>query len=254
MQQRDLFVEMLRQHMHLPVVMRAVGPEFDLRQHLVGEARRHHEARMPRRATEVHQPALRQEDQPLAVREFHFVHLRLDIAPGEVAQRVHLDLIVEMADIADDRAVLHGAHMVNGHDIGIAGRRHHNVHTLGDIVQAHHLVAGHAGLQRADRVDLADHHPGALAAQALGRALADIAIAADQRGLAGDHHIGGALDPVHKALAAAVEIVEFRLCHRIVDIEGRAGERPRSWPSRRGAARRSSSPPTPPLTPAMSSG
>ena len=52
------------------------------------------------------------------------------------------------------------------------------------------LVALHRGLQRADRVDLGDDHARALAAQRLGAALADVAVAADDGGLAGDHHVG----------------------------------------------------------------
>ena len=42
------------------------------------------------------------------------------------------------------------------------------------------LVALHRRLQRADRVDLGDDHAGALAAQRLGAALADLAVAADE--------------------------------------------------------------------------
>ena len=48
-----------------------------------------------------------------------------------------------------------------------------------DVVERRDLVALHRGLQRADRVDLGDDHAGALAAQRLGAALADVAVAAD---------------------------------------------------------------------------
>ena len=37
---RDLFVEMLRQRVDLLLVLLRVGPQLDLRQHLVGERRR----------------------------------------------------------------------------------------------------------------------------------------------------------------------------------------------------------------------
>ena len=40
-------------------------------------------------------------------------------------------------------------------------------------------------------------------------ALAHVAIAADHRNLAGNHHVGRALDAVGQRLAAAVEIVEL---------------------------------------------
>ena len=52
---------------------------------------------------------------------------------------------------------------------------------------------------------------GPLALEARRRALADIAVAADDGELAGEHHVGGALDAVDEALAAAIEVVEFRL-------------------------------------------
>jgi len=50
-----------------------------------------------------------------------------------------------------------------------------------------------------------------LAAEALGRPLADIAKAADDGDLAGEHHVGGALDAVDEALAPRHRGVEFRL-------------------------------------------
>ena len=51
------------------------------------------------------------------------------------------------------------------------------------------------------------------------RAFADIAVAADTRDLAGDHHVGGALDAVRERFAAAVEIVELRLGDRVVHVD-----------------------------------
>ena len=51
-------------------------------------------------------------------------------------------------------------------------------------------------------------------------ALADVAVAADHRHLAGDHHVRGALDAVAQRLAAAVEVVELGLGDRVVDVDG----------------------------------
>ena len=89
------------------------------------------------------------------------------------------------------------------------------------VLEAGHLVALHRGLQRADRVDLGDDDAGALAAQRLGAALADVAVAADDGDLAADHHVGGAVDAVDERVAAAVEVVELRLGDRVVDVDGR---------------------------------
>src|SRR5215831_18599994 len=69
MQPRDLFVETLGQGVDLFLVFLGVGPQLDLRQRLVGERGRHHEAWMAHGIAEVHQAPLRQEDDALAVGE-----------------------------------------------------------------------------------------------------------------------------------------------------------------------------------------
>ena len=58
------------------------------------------------------------------------------------------------------------------------------------------LVAVHRRLQRADRVDLGDDDAGALAAQRLRAALADVAVAEHDGDLAADHDVGAAVDAV----------------------------------------------------------
>ena len=90
-----------------------------------------------------------------------------------------------------------------------------------DVLERADLVALHRGLQRADRVDLGDDDAGALAAQRLGAALADVAVAADDGDLAGDHHVGRAVDAVDQRVAAAVEVVELGLGDRVVDVDRR---------------------------------
>jgi hypothetical protein len=49
------------------------------------------------------------------------VDLRLDFLPGIVAQGVNLDLAVEVADVADDGAVLHVPHVVDRDHVDVAG-------------------------------------------------------------------------------------------------------------------------------------
>src|SRR6266851_784445 len=89
------------------------------------------------------------------------------------------------------------------------------------LVHRRDLIALHRRLQRADRIDLGDHDAGALASEALRRPLADVAKAADDGDLAGEHHVGGAVDAVDEALAHAVKIVELRLGDAVVDVERR---------------------------------
>ena len=104
-----------------------VGEELDLRQHLVGEGRTRHKARVAGGTTEINQPSLGQHDQPLAVGKDDLVDLRLDLLPRIVAQCVDLDLAVKMADVADDRTILHMPHMVDRDQVDVAGGGDKNV-------------------------------------------------------------------------------------------------------------------------------
>jgi hypothetical protein len=97
----------LGQGVDLLVVLVGLGEQLDLGQRLVGERGRHHEARMAGGVAEVHEAAFGEEDDALAVGELDLVDLRLDVVPLVVLQRRDLDLVVEVADVADDGAVLH---------------------------------------------------------------------------------------------------------------------------------------------------
>ena len=122
-----------------------------------------------------------------------------------------LDLVVEVADVADDGAVLHRAHVLDGDDVLVAGGGDEDVGARRRVFHRHDLVAFHRRLQRADRIDLGHQHAAAGLAQRGRRALADVAEARDHRDLAGHHHVGAAADAVDQRLAAAIEIVELRL-------------------------------------------
>ena len=152
--------------------------------------------------------------------KFDLVHLRLDVVPLQVLQVRDLDLVVEVADVADDRAVLHRAHVLDGDDVLVAGGGDEDVGARRGIFHGHDLVALHRRLQRADRIDLGDHHAAAGLAQRGGRALADVAEARDHRDLARHHHVGAAADAVDQRFAAAVEVVELRLGDAVVDVDG----------------------------------
>ena len=132
----------------------------------------------------------------------------------------HLDLVVEVADVADDGLVLHLAHVLERDDVDVAGGGDVDVAAAERVLDRGDLVAFHRGLQGVDGVDLGDDDARAEAAERLGRALADVAVAADDRDLAGDHDVGGALDAVDERLAAAVEVVELGLGHGVVDVDG----------------------------------
>ena len=84
-------------------------------------------------------------------------------------------------------------------------------------------VPFHRRLQRVDRIDLGDRRRGSRqrTQTAWARALADVAVTAHHRQLAGQHHVHRALQAIGQRLAAAVEIVELRLGDRVVDVDRR---------------------------------
>jgi hypothetical protein len=53
-----------------------------------------------------------EQDDPLAVGEDDVVDLRLDVLPRVLLERRDLDLVVEVADVAHDRVVLHALHVL----------------------------------------------------------------------------------------------------------------------------------------------
>ena len=98
---------------------------------------------------------------------------------------------------------------------------------LDHVVDRRDLVAFHRRLQRADRIDLGDDHAAALAAQRLRAALADFAEAEHDGDLAAEHHVGRAREAVRQRVAAAVDVVELALGHRVVDVDGGEEQRAR---------------------------
>src|SRR5207244_3930137 len=108
---------------------------------------------------------------------------------GDFLEPGHVDLVVEMTDVGDDRIVLHPRHVLGGDDVPIPGRRYENIGLLDDTFQSLDLVAFHRRLEGANGVDFRHYDPRALSAQGLRASLADLAIAADDGELAGDHDV-----------------------------------------------------------------
>jgi hypothetical protein len=226
-QARDLLVEVLRQDVDVLLVRRRVLPELDLRDDLVGERGAHHEARVAGGAAEVHEAARGEQRDALAVLEDVLVDLGLDVDLRDllvVLEPRDLDLAIEVADVAEDRLVLHRLHVLGADDALAARGGDDDVGEGRRRLHRDDLVAFHRGLEGADGVDLGDHDARAERAKRLGRALAHVAVARDDRGLAGEHHVGRALDAVAERLAAAVQVVELRLGDRVVDVDRGDGE------------------------------
>ena len=103
----------------------------------------------------------------------------------------------------------------------VAGGGDEDVGLVGRIVHGDDAIAFHRRLQRADGVALGDPDLRGERTQRLRRALAHVAVAGHDRDLAGDHHVGGALDAVDQRLTAAIQIVELALGDRVVDVDRR---------------------------------
>src|SRR4051795_6636260 len=214
----DLLVEVLGQDVDPDWVVVGLVEELQLRDGLVGEAVGHDERRVAGGVAEVEQATLRQHQDRVTVAEDPFVDLRLDVVAayaGKLREAGHVDLVVEVPDVADDRALLHPLHVGGGDDVEVAGRRDEDVGGLDHIVEGRDLVSVHRRLQRADRVDLGDDDTSALAAERLCAALADFAEAEHDRHLAAEHHVGCPVESVDERMPATVDVVELALGDRI---------------------------------------
>ena len=154
---------------------------------------------MPGRATKIEQATLGENHHAVSVGENVLVVLRLDLDAldaFELFQSGHVDLVIEMPDVTDDRLVLHLRHVVDSDDVLVARRRHEDVARFHHVFESGDLISFHRRLQRADRIDLGDDHPGALSVQRLRATLTDIAIAANDGNFSGEHHVRRAQNAV----------------------------------------------------------
>ncbi len=150
------------------------------------------------------------------------VDLGANLLPGQVLglERHDVDLGVGVSHVADDAAVLHLVHVLAGDDALVAGGRDDDVHVLDDVLELDHLIAVHAGLERADRVDLGHVDHAAHGLQALGAPLANLTVATDNDLLAAEHYVRRALEAVDDGLPARVQVVVLGLDHAVVDVHG----------------------------------
>src|SRR6476660_167261 len=75
-QSGNFFVQLFRQDIDANLVTISVPPEIELGQHLVRERVRLHKARVTSRATEIHQPALGEEENLVTIRKSILIELR----------------------------------------------------------------------------------------------------------------------------------------------------------------------------------
>src|SRR6266516_6974428 len=163
-------------------------------------------------ATQIEQAPFGENHHAVPIGEDVFVVLRLDLDaldPLHLLKARHVDLVVEMADVADDYLVLHLRHVIGGNDVLVTRRRYEDVSGFHDVVERRHLVAFHRRLQCANWIDLRNKNASPLTLKSLRASLPDITIAANDGDLARKHHVRGAKNSVSQGVTAPVEIVEL---------------------------------------------
>ena len=112
---------------------------------------------MPGRVAEVHQTSLREHQDASTSGQLPLVHLRLDLNRRGTLERFesgHVDLVIEVTDVRNDREVLETEHVLGGDHVLVACAGHDNVDVADDRFEAGYLKPVHRCLQGTDRVDL----------------------------------------------------------------------------------------------------
>jgi hypothetical protein len=160
----------------------------------------------------------------MAVWKHESINLRFDVLHFdalEFFQFLHLDLVIEMANVANDGIVLHFLHVFQGDDLEIARGSGEDIDFAHNRFKGDNLETLHASLERTDRVNLSDHDSSTSATHGEGTTLADVTIAADEGTLTANHHVCGSHDAIWQGVAAPVHIVELRLRHAVIYVNGR---------------------------------
>ena len=110
--------------------------------------------------------------------------------------------------------------MFQSNHVAVACGGNEDVAFLDGLLHRRDLEAFHGGLQGANGVDFGDDNTGTVALHRVRASLADFAITTNHNDLTSNHHVSGALDAVGQGFAATVEVVELRLGHRVVHIDG----------------------------------
>src|ERR1041385_4836751 len=169
---------------------------------------------MARRAAEIQKAAFGKDHGTMAVRKTPLVVLRFYIDAldaSDLLQIGHIDL--EVPDVADDRLILHPAHVFNGNDVLVTGGCDEDVRGFDNVIHRVDLVPLHCGLKSADRIDLRYNHPASLSTQCLSATFADLTKAKNNGDLSAEHDICRPHQAVGKRVAAPVNVVKFAFGH-----------------------------------------
>lgn len=150
----------------------------------------------------------------MSILEGELVDLRLDVDPGDgwvLLECLSLDLVIEVADVADNSVVFHLAHVIDSDDLLVSSCSDVDIDNGQNVFDPHDFVSLHAGLKGADGIDLSHVDSRTTASHGLGASLSDVSEAADEDLLSRDHDISGPVDSVDKRVLASVDVVELGL-------------------------------------------
>ena len=161
------------------------------------------------------------------------MHLRLNLFPFPFFSHVgSVYFVIEVADVANDCAGLHGVQHVAIANVYIAGGSYDHIHfakqkfvygictarVLSINVRRNYFKSIHASLHCTDWIDLYDLHYHAFLAQTLGRPLTYITISNHQCVFSRQQHVCAALNAIVKAMTTTILIVIFRFRYGVINI------------------------------------
>src|SRR5450759_662090 len=183
---------------------------------LVRKAHVHYRRGVALGGAEVDQPALGDEVELLGP-EVELLDIFADLANvalGERTQCLEIQLRVEVAAVGHDRSIRHRDEVLASEHVHVAGGGDEQLAPRRRLVNGLHLEAVHEGLESAHGAHLDDGDVRAHPLEARRDPLAHPAVTGDYRVAPGEQDIRGPQDPVDRALAGPVPIVEevLRLC------------------------------------------
>ena len=224
MEAGDLLVEDLGKDVDLVGVVLSGGtlvPELQLSEDLVCERARHDERWVTSGTSQVKKTSLGEDNNTASLNEFEAVDLGLDVdALGGLFESIHINFVIEVTNVSNDGVVLHLVHVFGHEDTLVTSGGDEDIAEGEKLLQRQDGHTFHTGLKGTDGIDLGDVDDATVGTHGGGATLTDISVSADDGLLSGKHDISGTHDTIGKRVLASVQVVELRLGHRVVDIDG----------------------------------
>merc|ERR1719218_346537 len=133
MESCDLLVQKLGQKVDLvlvPLGLLPVVQQIKLSKCLIGERARHDKRWVASGASQIQQSSAGQNNHTVSIWEHEAVDLRLDVLDPDALEALksgHVNLVVEVADVANNGVVLHLLHVLESDDVEVASGRSEDI-------------------------------------------------------------------------------------------------------------------------------